>query len=249
VENESLDVYFQPVLNLADLTVQSLEALVRWHHPERGLMPAGSFVALAEEAGLLPMIDRIVLRRTCRTVTELNAGILNAAPVSAHVNLSPSSLEDPNFVTNLAWDLEESGLEPERLVLEITEGAIMHDLEQVAGRLRAVKSLGARLALDDFGTGYSSLSYLRTFPVDVVKIDRMFVDGLAKDKGAAALVQAIVRLGLGLGFEVMAEGIESQEQLDRLLDLGCRFGQGFYLANPLSEPELNLYLHRPELAS
>lgn len=249
VENESLDVYFQPVLNLADLTVQSLEALVRWHHPERGLMPAGSFIALAEEAGLLPMIDRIVLRRTCRTVTELNAGVLNAAPVSAHVNLSPSSLDDPNFVTNLAWDIEESGLEPERLVLEITEGAIMHDLEQVAGCLRAVKSLGARLALDDFGTGYSSLSYLRTFPVDVVKIDRMFVDGLAKDKGAVALVQAIVRLGLGLGFEVMAEGIESQEQLDRLLELGCRFGQGFYLANPLSEPELNLYLHRPELAS
>lgn len=249
VENEALDVFFQPVLDLADLSVHALEALVRWHHPERGLMPAMSFVPLAEESGLLPLIDRMVLRRTCKTVAELNAGALSQKPVFAHVNLSPNSLKDPNFITNLAWDVEESGLDPDWLVLEITESVIMQDIEQMASRLRAVKSLGVHLALDDFGTGYSSLSYLRSFPVDVVKIDRMFVDGIAKDKGAAALVQAIVRLGLGLAFEVVAEGIETQEQLESLVELGCRYGQGFYLANPLSEEELTTFLDRPELAS
>jgi diguanylate cyclase (GGDEF)-like protein len=249
IDQDQLDVFFQPVLDLADLSIHAVEALVRWHHPDRGLTPAHSFVSVAEEAGFQPLIDRMVLRRACAAVCELNAGILSRKPVSAHVNLSPLTLQDPDFVTNLAWDIEESGIDPEQLVLEITESVILRDVEQVASRLRAVKSIGARLALDDFGTGYSSLSYLRSFPVDVVKIDRMFVDGLAKDAGAAALVQAIVRLGLGLAFEVVAEGIENQDQLEKLLDLGCRYGQGFYLANPLSTQELVTFLERPEIAS
>ena len=119
---------------------------------------------------------------------------------------------------------------------------MMHDVEQAASRLRAIKSLGVRLALDDFGTGYSSLSYLRSFPVDVVKIDKIFVDEIEHDPGAVALVQAILSLGLGLTFEVVAEGIETSEQLDSLLDLGCRYGQGYLLARPLSEPQLVEFL-------
>jgi len=236
-------------MDLNDLSVHGFEALVRWHHPQRGPVAAVSFVPLAEEAGLQPLIDRMVLQRTCAKVRDLNAGIFAANPAAAHVNLSPMSIREPDFVSNLALDLKESGLEPDQLVLEITESVIMHDVEQAASKLRAIKSLGVRLALDDFGTGYSSLSYLRSFPVDVVKIDKVFVDEIEKDKGAAALVQAILRLGIGLTFEVVAEGIETREQLDSLVALGCKYGQGYYLAHPLSKPELAEFLARIRQAS
>lgn len=248
VEEKSLDVYFQPLMNLEDLTVHGFEALVRWNHPDRGLIAAVSFVPLAEEAGLQPKIDRMVLQQTCERVKKLNSGLFAARPAAAHVNLSPNTIREPDFVSNLALDLHNSGLDPDHLVLEITEGVIMHDVEQAASKLRAIKSLGVRLALDDFGTGYSSLSYLRSFPVDVVKVDKLFVDEIETDGGAAALVQAIIHLGTGLTFEVVAEGIETENQMKSLVDLGCRYGQGYYLARPLSKPQLAEFLekaHRP----
>jgi len=244
VENQGLDVYFQPLMNLSDLTVHGFEALVRWIHPEKGVISAFHFIPLAEEAGLTPKIDRMVLQRTCAKVRKLNNTIFADRPAAAHVNLSPTSIRQNDFVKNLANDLAESGLKPEQLVLEITEGVMMQDVEQAASRLRAIKSLGVRLALDDFGTGYSSLSYLRSFPVDVVKIDKLFVDEIETDEGASALVQAILRLGLGLTFEVVAEGIETQEQMKSLLDLGCLYGQGYYLAHPLSSPDLAVFLEK-----
>jgi diguanylate cyclase (GGDEF)-like protein len=249
VDNKGLDVYFQPLMNLSDLTVHGFEALVRWIHPKKGVISAFHFIPLAEEAGLLPQIDRMVLKRTCAKVKELNSTIFAARPAAAHVNLSPTSIRQADFVSTLAQDLKESGLAPEHLVLEITESVMMHDVEQAASKLRAIKSLGVRLALDDFGTGYSSLSYLRSFPVDVVKIDKIFVDEIESDRGASALVQAILKLGLGLTFEVVAEGIETQEQLASLLDLGCRYGQGYYLARPLSNPQLADFLERIRQAS
>jgi diguanylate cyclase (GGDEF)-like protein len=242
LDEKGLDVYFQPLMHIPDLTVHGFEALVRWHHPQKGLVSAMNFVPLAEEAGLQPLIDRMVLQRTCAEVVELNSGIFAGQPASAHVNLSPNSLNEPDFVANLATDIMTSGIEPSHLVLEITESVIMHDMEQAASKLRAIKSLGVRLALDDFGTGYSSLSYLRRFPVDVVKIDKIFVDEIESDNGAAALVQAILRLGKGLSFEVVAEGIETEEQMNRLVDLGCPYGQGYFLARPLSAAELNKFL-------
>jgi EAL domain-containing protein (putative c-di-GMP-specific phosphodiesterase class I) len=244
VDNQGLDVYFQPLMNLSDLTVHGFEALVRWIHPEKGVISAFHFIPLAEDAGLTPKIDRMVLQRTCAKVRELNDTIFAKRPAAAHVNLSPTSIRQPNFVKNLANDLTESGLNPEHLVLEITEGVMMQDVEQAASRLRAIKSLGVKLALDDFGTGYSSLSYLRSFPVDVVKIDKLFVDEIETDAGASALVQAILRLGLGLTFEVVAEGIETQEQMKSLLSLGCLYGQGYYLAHPLSAPDLAKFLEK-----
>jgi len=242
LEDKGLDVYFQPLMHIPDMTVHGFEALVRWHHPQKGLVSAMSFVPLAEEAGLQPLIDRMVLQRTCAEVVELNAGIFAGKPAAAHVNISPNSLNEPDFVSNLATDIMDSGIEPSHLVLEITEGVIMHDMEQAASKLRAIKSLGVRLALDDFGTGYSSLSYLRRFPVDVVKIDKIFVDEIEQDNGAAALVQAILRLGKGLSFEVVAEGIETKGQMNSLVDLGCGYGQGYYLARPLSTTELHKFL-------
>ena len=249
VENGGLDVYFQPLLKLSDLSVYGFEALVRWIHPEKGVISAFNFIPLAEEAGLLPVIDRMVLRRTCTTVRELNRTVFAARPAAAHVNLSPTSIRQPDFVSNLTTDLTETKLDPKHLVLEITESVMMHDIDQAASKLRAIKSLGVRLALDDFGTGYSSLSYLRSFPVDVVKIDKFFVDEIETDQGATALVQAILRLGLGLTFEVVAEGIETQGQMRSLVDLGCRYGQGYYLAHPLSTPELTEFLEHSGHAS
>jgi diguanylate cyclase (GGDEF)-like protein len=242
LKDKGLDVYFQPLMHIPDQKVHGFEALVRWHHPQKGLVSAMSFVPLAEEAGLQPMIDRMVLQRTCAEVVRLNAGIFAGNPAAAHVNLSPNSLNEPDFVSNLAIDIMDSGIEPSQLVLEITEGVIMHDMEQAASKLRAIKSLGVKLALDDFGTGYSSLSYLRRFPVDVVKIDKIFVDEIENDNGAAALVQAILRLGKGLNFSVVAEGIETEEQMNSLVDLGCVYGQGYYLARPLSATELTEFL-------
>jgi diguanylate cyclase (GGDEF)-like protein len=248
VDNNAFDVYFQPLMHLSDLTVHGFEALVRWIHPKRGVVSAFHFIPLAEQAGLTPKIDRMVLQRTCAKVRELNTTIFADRPAAAHVNLSPTSIRQNDFVANLASDLSASGLKPEHLVLEITEGVMMQDVEQAASRLRAIKSLGVRLALDDFGTGYSSLSYLRSFPVDVVKIDKLFVDEIETDKGASALVQAILRLGLGLTFEVVAEGIETQEQMKSLLDLGCLYGQGYYLAHPLSAPDLAEFLEKVQSA-
>jgi EAL domain-containing protein (putative c-di-GMP-specific phosphodiesterase class I) len=189
------------------------------------------------------------LQRTCDRFKALNEGIFAAKPALAHVNLSPLTIREPEFVANLAYDLYQSGLEPKHLVLEITESVIMHDVDQAASRLRAIKSLGVGLALDDFGTGYSSLSYLRSFPVDVVKIDKIFVDEIEDDDGAAALIQAILRLGSGLTFDVVAEGIETKEQMHSLLDMGCRYGQGYYLAQPLSPPQLDGFLEGIETAT
>ena len=249
LEDNGLDVFLQPVMRLSDMTVHGFEALVRWHHPKRGLVAAVNFVPMAEEAGLQPLIDRMVLQKTCAKMAELNSGIFADSPALAHVNLSPATLNEPDYVSNLAADVMASGLEPDQLVLEITESVIMHDVEQAASKLRAIKSLGIRLALDDFGTGYSSLSYLRRFPVDVVKIDKMFVDEIEKDSGAAALVQAIIRLGEGLSFEVVAEGIETEEQLKSLIDLGCIYGQGYFMARPLSRSQLNTFLDNLGIAS
>ena len=249
VESGGLDVYFQPLLKLSDLSVYGFEALVRWIHPEKGVISAFNFIPLAEEAGLLPVIDRMVLRRTCTTVRELNRTVFAARPAAAHVNISPTSIRQPDFVSNLTADLAETKLDPKHLVLEITESVMMHDIDQAASKLRAIKSMGVRLALDDFGTGYSSLGYLRSFPVDVVKIDKFFVDEIETDQGATALVQAILRLGLGLTFEVVAEGIETQGQMRSLVDLGCRYGQGYYLAHPLSTPELTEFLENSGHAS
>jgi len=217
VDNQGLDVYFQPLMNLSDLTVHGFEALVRWIHPEKGVISAFHFIPLAEDAGLTPKIDRMVLQRTCAKVRDLNNTMFADRPAAAHVNLSPNSIRQPDFVKNLASDLAESGLNPEHLVLEITEGVMMQDVEQAASRLRAIKSLGVKLA--------------------------------ETDKGASALVQAILRLGLGLTFEVVAEGIETEEQLKSLLELGCLYGQGYYLAHPLSSPDLAKFLEKIRQAS
>jgi len=209
-----------------------LEALLRWRHPSGEMLDAAAFLPFAERSGLISAIDRWVLREVCsRLADRLRAE--SPSKVRVSVNLSPTSLQEPELVTSLEAALHDSGVDPARLVLEVTETAVLTDTPQVARRLSDLRSLGVRVALDDFGTGYSSLSWLRAFPVDQVKIDRTFVESLGHDAGAAAVVEAIVRLGRGLGFEVVAEGVSSAAQIPRLTELGCILGQGFYLGRPL----------------
>jgi len=235
-------LHFQPIVTLASRAVVGVEALVRWQHPRHGLLAASSFVPLAERIGILDAIDRWVLAEACRTVQALTAEVAVSPRLTMHVNISPVRLQSPGLVDEVAALVAERSIDPPRLVLEITEGVVLRDTEGVLLQLEGLKSLGVRLALDDFGTGFSSLSHLRRFPVDVVKIDRIFIEGLAKDAGAIRLVQAILRMGQGLSLDVIAEGIEQQAQVDTLLRVGCGLGQGYLLSEPLSHEALVPFL-------
>jgi diguanylate cyclase (GGDEF)-like protein len=244
LEQQQLTVHFQPIFALPTNKIVGIEALVRWQHLERGLLPAAAFLPLAEQAGLMVEIDRWVLREACETLKSLRTEVPLNAPLSLSVNISPTHLQDAGLVDQVVEVLTATGLEAERLVLEITESAILIDAERTSAHLNSLKSLGVKLALDDFGTGYSSLSHLRRFPVDMVKIDRVFIDGVTTDRGANALVQAIVRLGRGLNIEVVAEGIEQQAQVDALQQLRCPLGQGWHFCEALPRDALVSFLRR-----
>lgn len=241
LDRGELSIHYQPICRLRDLHPVALEALVRWQHPERGLLPAAAFVPFAEHAGILGEIDRWVLREACRTAARL-PDLWNGGDLQINVNLSPSRLHDPSLADQVERTLGETGLTPSRLTLEITEGSVLDDADVAEVELHRLKALGVHLALDDFGTGYSSLSYVRRFPVDTVKIDRVFVDGLSRDQGTTALVEAIVKLGNGLSLEVVAEGIERYTQVEDLLALDCRLGQGWLLSKPLDREALIEFL-------
>lgn len=242
LESEELTVHYQPICDLVTGRLEGVEALVRWRHPERGLLPAASFVPFAEHAGILGTIDRWVLREACRVARDLLPAAPNRTRPWINVNLSPSRLRDGAIVEEVEEAIHAMGLAPGQLTLEITEGAVVQDSDRAERVLAALKDLGVRLALDDFGTGYSSLSYVSRFPVDALKVDRVFIDGLTRDAGTTALVQAVVKLGHGLSLDVIAEGIERRSQVDALLGMECTLGQGWFLGKALSERELFEYL-------
>ncbi len=233
LEGAQLTVHYQPIYRLPGGDPVGVEALVRWNHPTRGVLAAAAFLPLAERAGLMARIDGWVLRRACEAFPAIRDGAHVGTPFMLSVNISPTHLQEPGFVDEVAAVLAATGMAPADLVLEITEAAILLDSETTSVHLNRLKALGVRLALDDFGTGYSSLSHLRRFPVDIVKIDRVFVDGITTDRGASALVQAIVRMGRGLNIEVVAEGIETQAQAEELAALHCPYGQGKHLCGDL----------------
>ena len=232
IENEELVLHYQPIVDLDLARVAGFEALVRWQHPERGLLGPGEFIPLAEETGLIVPLGRWVLREACR-----QAASWAGAPYLS-VNVAGAQLEQPGFEDEVAAALHDGGLVPERLVLEVTESSLVGDLE--AERLQALRRLGVRLAIDDFGTGYSSLSYLRKFPMDVLKIDRSFTRDVCED---SALLNAIVAMGESLGLVLVPEGIEEPEQADALRALGCRLGQGFLFGRPVPAEELTGVAH------
>jgi diguanylate cyclase (GGDEF)-like protein/PAS domain S-box-containing protein len=238
VERGELRLHCQPLVSLTGGRIEGFESLVRWEHPERGLVPPGSFIPLAEETGLIVAIGEWVLREACATLRRV-IDETGMTWLQATVNVSPRQLQQPDFVAQVRTALEEHGLEPESLVVEITESAIME--AGAAAILRALKDIGVRLAMDDFGTGYSSLSHLRRFPLDVIKVDRSFIAGLGDGQGSS-IAGAIVSLARALGLRTVAEGIEDDEQHRAVVALGCDLGQGFLFARPMPADDLTRLL-------
>jgi diguanylate cyclase (GGDEF)-like protein len=232
VPGEELRVHYQPIVSIADGDLAGFEALIRWSHPQRGNVPPGEFIPIAEESGLILPIGRWVLEQAAEQAVRWRgrAGA-RAEPLTVAVNLSARQLSHGHLADEVAEALAATALEPERLLLEITESMLIEHSEATLEALHALKALGVRLVLDDFGTGYSSLSYLDRFPIDALKIDRSFVAGLDSG-GSAAIVAAIVSMAHSLDLRVTAEGVETEEQLERLRQLGCEYAQGFFFGRP-----------------
>ena len=233
IDRAEFTLHYQPCVNLPDRTLSSMEALVRWNHPERGLVPPGEFIALAESTGLIIPLGDFVLREACRQARAWQLARPDLPPLPVNVNLSGVQLEHPGIVATVSLALEDSELPPELLTLEITESVMARETESTLRRLRQLKGLGVGLAIDDFGTGYSGLSYLRRFPVDLVKIDKSFIDGIAEDPSQLAFARAIVQLAHTLKTRTVAEGVEHESQVKRLTSIGCDQGQGFHFSRPM----------------
>jgi len=231
IENGGLLLYFQPEVDLRNGKLLAVEALVRWDHPQRGVLPAGSFITVAEETGLIADLGRWVLEEACRQMAAWRLEYPSLR-ITMRVNVSPAQLATRNIVQLVKDCLDRNRLPGRMLCLEITEHAVVQDVEQTVDVLRDLKALGITLAIDDFGTGYSSMSQLKNLPVDALKIDQTFVAGLGIDEGDRAIVEVTVRLAHSFGLDVVAEGVETEELVDELLKLGCNRAQGFLLCRP-----------------
>ncbi|SFO51060.1 diguanylate cyclase (GGDEF) domain-containing protein [Geodermatophilus obscurus] len=229
-----LEVHYQPTIDLADGRTTGYEALVRWRHPGRGLVPPAEFIPQAEASGLVVEIGRWVLERAVSQAAAWTAE--TGRPIGIAVNLSPRQLSDDDVVTVVARVLADTGLPAGQLTLEVTEGVLLRDVDEAVGRLAALRALGVRIAIDDFGTGYSSMAYLRRLPADVLKIDRSFVQDLGSDGRSTTLVASMIELARSLGLEVVAEGVETPQQHAVLGDLACSHAQGYLFGRPLPAP-------------
>jgi diguanylate cyclase (GGDEF)-like protein/PAS domain S-box-containing protein len=234
IDRGELQLYYQPIVSTTDARVVGVEALVRWHHREHGLLLPGEFLSVAEESGLIVPIGAWVLNEACRQGRRWETELALDSPLEISVNLSGRQLAQSDFAVVAAAIVGEAEIDPNRiqLCLEVTESLLMRDPEATAETLESLKSAGMRLAIDDFGTGYSSLAYLKWFPVDTVKVDRSFVAGLEANRSDRAIVAAIVDLAHALDMSVVAEGVETEGQLDQLRSLGCEHAQGFLFARP-----------------
>jgi diguanylate cyclase (GGDEF)-like protein len=232
LELGQFELYYQPVVNLDAEGVNSCEALIRWHHPERGMVSPVEFIPVAEEIGLIVALGEWVIRRACEDAAQWPGDVCVA------VNLSPTQLSSRNLMPTVLNALASSRLPAHRLELEITEAVLMQNTEVTIRSLHALRSLGIRISMDDFGTGYSSLSYLRSFPFDKIKIDRCFINGLDDSSESAAIVQAVAGLADSLKMTTTAEGVETREQLDRVRQLGCTHVQGYFYSPPVPAHEL-----------
>jgi len=245
VERNEFELHYQPVVRLEGETIDGAEALVRWRHPIQGLISPAEFIGAAEETGQIVPLGRWVLSQAIRQAAAWQALSPEYAALNISVNVSARQLQARDLIGDLTGLLYETGFNPAHLVLEITESVLMNDMVGTIAQLRELKELGLRLAIDDFGTGYSSLGYLRRFPVDVLKIDRSFVDGVTEGAEQSAVARAIIGLSDALHLSTIAEGIETQAQLGALRALGCHLGQGYYFSRPLAADDFEALLQRP----
>jgi diguanylate cyclase (GGDEF)-like protein/PAS domain S-box-containing protein len=236
VEEQQFELHYQPIVRLSDAAVIGAEALIRWRHPERGLLPPQEFLPLVEQTRLIVQIGHWALTEACGTLAAWEETFPRPDPLFLSVNISMRQLHERDVVEDVRAALAEAELEPHRLVLEITESFLADEAESTLSHLQRLRALGVRLAVDDFGTGYSALSYLQRFPIDILKIDRSFVEHARRASTSLSLVRSIVQLGRSLHLDLVAEGIEEAEQAEELLAMGVTSGQGFYFAEPL-EPE------------
>jgi diguanylate cyclase (GGDEF)-like protein/PAS domain S-box-containing protein len=237
LERDEFVVHYQPMMFLQNGVLSGVEALVRWQHPERGLIPPIEFIGLAEESGVILGLGKWVMQQACARAAEW--AVRYPGALSMSVNVSVKQLQSPGFVAEVAQVLRETALVPHLLILEITESVMMQDVPAMVRRLRELKELGVRLAIDDFGTGYSSLSYIRQFPFDLLKIDKSFIDDVGTAPNQKELTKAIIELGKTLNLELVAEGIEHGDQLSRLQTMDCELGQGFYFAKPMDGADID----------
>ncbi len=245
VDRQEFVVHYQPIVTLdGNATINGVEALVRWRHPERGLLLPKEFIPLAEDTGLIIPLGRWVLLEACQQARQwqLNHKLSDAFHVS--VNISARHFAHDGLVEDVSNALKAGGLDPGSLVLEITESVLVQDADSVIARMLELKLLGVSFAIDDFGTGYSSLSYLKRFPIDILKVDKSFVDDVGESEDSGALAEAIVQLGNTLNLQTVGEGIEQVRQVEGLRSLGCQFGQGFYFAKPLRAEQIDELLSR-----
>ena len=237
IQNDGLRPYYQPLIDLATGRITGFEALVRWPHPERGMISPAEFIPVAEETGLINAVGGLMLQRACMDAARWPDDVRVA------VNLSPLQFRGGNLLSVVMEALKQSGLPPRRLELEITETLLLEKSSQVLATLHALRALGVRISMDDFGTGYSSLSYLRSFPFDKIKIDQSFVRDLAANRDAQAIIRSIVSLGIGLGVTITAEGVETEAELRCLRAEGCHEGQGFLFSRARPNAEIVALLH------
>jgi diguanylate cyclase len=246
--NDEFELFYQPQIDVATERVAGIEALIRWKHPTLGTVTPIHFIPAAEENGLILQIGEWVIARACREVQKLQSQLEADAhrvldkPLRVSVNISAIQLAHTNFRDVVQRALQESGVAPSSLVLELTEAAIMRNVEEVARQMEKLHALGVGLAIDDFGTGYSSLSYLQKLPLRELKIDRLSVRGLDNDPNARAFVEAITTLGHNFGLQVVAEGIETRAELDAAARLRCDIAQGYFIAKPLQFNDLVAWL-------
>jgi diguanylate cyclase (GGDEF)-like protein/PAS domain S-box-containing protein len=233
IERDELRVFYQPIVRLDDASVVGFEALVRWEHPELGLISPAEFIPLAEETGMIVPIGAWVLEEACRQVKQWQDERCSDRALLLSVNVSARQFQSPELVEAVATVLRRTGFDPTHLKLELTESMMMQDVERTIQRLHELKSLAIQLVIDDFGTGYSSLAYLRRFPISVLKVDKSFIHRLGMDPQDDAIARSIVTLASDLGMQVVAEGIETAEQLQILRRLACDFGQGYHFSRPL----------------
>jgi diguanylate cyclase (GGDEF)-like protein len=238
---DELVVHYQPIHRLSSGQLEGCEALVRWNHPERGLLDPAAFVPVAERSDLIVAIGTVVLQEACRQAATWAARTPTGPPLRVNVNIAARQIADPGFLATVRSAISDSGIDPAALCLEITESVVMEQPERAAEVLLAIRELGVAVAFDDFGTGHSSLGALRRFPIDILKIDRSFVAGLGTCPEDRAVVDAIVALAHILGFTIVAEGVESSAQLGQLIEAGCDTGQGFYWSPPVTGPAFAAY--------
>jgi diguanylate cyclase (GGDEF)-like protein/PAS domain S-box-containing protein len=242
LDNGEFVLHYQPLVTLETERISGLEALVRWQHPDRGMIPPLDFIPLAEESGLIIPLGRWVLQTACKEARRLQNLYPKDPPLSMSVNLSARQLQSPTIVADVREALDEAGIDPGTLTLEVTETAMMKNIDLSLLRLRELRDLRVRIAIDDFGAGYSSLGYIRQFPVDILKVDKSFIDRIDEGEEELALAAAIIDMAKVLNLRPVAEGVERVEQLERLVELGCDSAQGYYFARPGSQADVESHI-------